>query len=106
MGVGDGLDDRQSQPYIVSAASGLRAESLEGLKEARELVGRDELGSVGDRESRMCSLGTGCDFDSAAGDVCRIAFENRLVASRSRRSGSPVLAAGSSATKLSISLRS
>ncbi len=47
VGVGDGLDDRQAQPDTVSAASGLRAESLEGLKEAREFVGRDEPARVG-----------------------------------------------------------
>jgi hypothetical protein len=67
--VGDALDDREAQPDTVSAASGLRGESLEGLKEARELVGRDEPAGVGDGENRMFSLGTGCDFDSAAGDI-------------------------------------
>jgi hypothetical protein len=48
VGVGDGLDDREAEPDTVSTGLGLRAESFEGLEEAREFPGWDERAGVGD----------------------------------------------------------
>lgn len=51
---------------------------MEGLEEAGELPGRDEPAGVGDGENGMLSLGTGCDVDSAGGDVVPGRFGERV----------------------------
>lgn len=81
-----------------SAVSDDGMQPLEGLEEELELYGWDEQAGVGDQENCASCLGVGCDFDRPPTMLCRIAFETRLAASRSRRSGSPVVQAGSSAT--------
>jgi hypothetical protein len=49
VGVGDGLNEGEAKPNTVSTASGLRAESFEGLKHPCEFPGTDEWAGVGDR---------------------------------------------------------
>jgi hypothetical protein len=69
VGVGDGLDDREAEPDAVGTGLGLRAESFEGLEEAREFPGWDKRAGVGDGEQGASCVDPGCDFDSAVGDV-------------------------------------
>lgn len=57
MGDGDGADDGQSEAVVVVGAG--TVESLKGLEEAVDLLGRDHRPGVGDGDDGPVVLGPG-----------------------------------------------
>ena len=57
MGGGDGADDGQAEAVAAVAAGGARAEPLEGLEQAVDLGGRDDLPGVGHRQDGAAVAG-------------------------------------------------
>ena len=57
------------RPWPRVAAGGARAEPLEGLEQAVDLGGRDDLPGVGHRQDGAAVAGPGGDLDVPAGDV-------------------------------------
>jgi hypothetical protein len=68
VGGGDGADDGQAEAVAV-AASGARAEALEGPEQAVDFGGRDDLPRAGHRQDGAGVAGRGGDMDVPTGDV-------------------------------------
>src|SRR5215469_10028103 len=66
---GDGADNGEAQAVTAVAAGGARAEPLEGLEQAVDLGGRDDLPGAGHRQDGVTVGGPGGDLDVSAGDV-------------------------------------
>jgi hypothetical protein len=69
VGGGDGADDGQAEAVAAAAAGGTRAEPLEGLEQAVDFDGRDDLPGVCHRQGGAGVAGRGGDLDVSAGDV-------------------------------------
>jgi hypothetical protein len=69
VGSGDGADDRQAEPMAAVSPGWAGAESLEGLEQAVEFCGRDDLPGVGHRQDGVGVAGLCADLDVPAGDV-------------------------------------
>src|SRR5438876_9459553 len=69
MGVGDCLDDGESEAVTVGVARTGRIETLERLEESGKLRHWDLGAVVDDRQDRMAMRGAGGDVDAAAGMV-------------------------------------
>jgi hypothetical protein len=66
---GDGADNGEAKAVTVVAAGGARAEPLERLEQAVDLVGRDDLPGAGHRQDGAGVAGPGGDLDIPARDV-------------------------------------
>src|ERR1035437_6383978 len=69
VGGGDSPDDGQAEAVAAAAAGGARAEPLEGLEQAVDVGGRDDLPGVAHRQDGVTAAGPGGDLDIPAGDV-------------------------------------
>jgi hypothetical protein len=70
VGAGDGADDGQAEAVAVAVgAGGARAEPLEGLEQAVDFGGRDDLAGVGHRQDGAGVADLGGDLDFPAADV-------------------------------------
>jgi len=67
MGGGDGADDGQSEAVVVVDAGAV--ESLEGVEEAVDLLGRDHRPDVRDGDDDLVTLDPGGDLHPATGHV-------------------------------------
>ena len=92
--VGDRLDDGESQSVAAVVAGTGAAQSLEGLEETLDLLGRDGRAGVRDRHEGVPVAGPGGDLDMSAGGVVadRVvdqvgdqALEQSWIAGRRRR---------------------
>jgi hypothetical protein len=69
VGGGYGPDDGQTETVAATAAGAARAEPLEGLEQAVDLGGRDDLPGAGHRQDGVNTADPGRDLDVPAGDV-------------------------------------